>query len=99
MNVSRTDALQACLLGGGALPMAFIVLWDRTSTFAAIVSPLVGLCSGLIAWMVATKRSRHAGELPTVAEPSSAPVRELEWFEREDSFVLSLPRENPCEDR
>jgi hypothetical protein len=34
--------------------MAFIVLWDRTSTFAAIVSPIVGLCSGLIAWMVTT---------------------------------------------
>jgi urea-proton symporter len=35
--------------------MAFIVLWDRTSTFAAITAPLVGLSSGLIAWMVATK--------------------------------------------
>jgi Na+/proline symporter len=55
ISLNYLISILACLLGGGALPMAFIVLWDRTSTFAAIVSPIVGLCSGLIAWMVATK--------------------------------------------
>jgi len=44
-----------CLLGGGALPMVCILLWDRTSTFAVIVSPTIGLVSGLTSWMVTTK--------------------------------------------
>jgi Na+/proline symporter len=44
-----------CLLGGGALPMVCILLWDRTSTFAVIVSPIIGLVSGLTSWMMATK--------------------------------------------
>ncbi|RDW88318.1 urea transporter [Coleophoma cylindrospora] len=44
-----------CLLGGGTIPMVMVVLWDRTSTFAVIVSPMIGLASGLASWMVATK--------------------------------------------
>ncbi|TVY37783.1 putative urea active transporter [Lachnellula subtilissima] len=44
-----------CLLGGGTIPMVCILLWDRTSTFAVIVSPIIGLVSGLTSWMVATK--------------------------------------------
>ena len=44
-----------CLLGGGAIPMASILLWDRTSTFAVVVSPIIGLISGLTAWMVSTQ--------------------------------------------
>ncbi|KAH6673691.1 solute symporter family transporter [Halenospora varia] len=44
-----------CLLGGGAIPMASILLWERTSTFAVVVSPIIGLVSGLTSWMVATK--------------------------------------------
>ncbi|KAF2497759.1 solute symporter family transporter [Lophium mytilinum] len=55
ISLNYLISILACLLGGGALPMAFIVLWDGTSTFAAIVSPIVGLCSGLISWMVCTK--------------------------------------------
>jgi Na+/proline symporter len=44
-----------CLLGDGALPMLSILLWDRASTFVVIVSPIIGLVSGLTSWMVATK--------------------------------------------
>ncbi|KAF2116040.1 hypothetical protein BDV96DRAFT_686470 [Lophiotrema nucula] len=55
ISLNYLISMLACLLGGGALPMAFIVLWDKTSTFAANVSPIVGLFSGLISWMVATK--------------------------------------------
>lgn len=55
ISLNYLISIMACLLGGGALPMAFIVLWDRTSTFAAIVAPIVGLCSGLISWVVTTK--------------------------------------------
>ncbi|KAF2808751.1 urea transporter [Mytilinidion resinicola] len=55
ISLNYLISILACLIGGGALPMAFIVFWDGTSTFAAIVSPIVGLCSGLISWMVCTK--------------------------------------------
>ncbi|KAF3007163.1 urea active transporter [Neopestalotiopsis sp. 37M] len=44
-----------CLMGGGSFPIAAVVLWDRTSTFAAQASPILGLVSGLSAWMVTTK--------------------------------------------
>ncbi|KUJ16851.1 urea transporter [Mollisia scopiformis] len=44
-----------CLLGGGTIPMACVLLWDRTSTFAVIVSPIIGLVCGLTSWMVATQ--------------------------------------------
>ncbi|TVY29499.1 putative urea active transporter [Lachnellula hyalina] len=45
----------SCLLGGGTIPIVCVLLWDRTSTFAVIVSPTIGLVSGLTSWMVATK--------------------------------------------
>lgn len=44
-----------CLMGGGSFPMVAIVLWDGTSSFAAQISPILGLASGLTAWMVTTK--------------------------------------------
>ncbi|KAI0141289.1 urea active transporter 1 [Pestalotiopsis sp. NC0098] len=44
-----------CLMGGASFPIAAVVLWDRTSTFAAQASPILGLVSGLSAWMVTTK--------------------------------------------
>ncbi|KAK6064438.1 sodium symporter family protein [Seiridium cupressi] len=44
-----------CLMGGGSFPIAAVVLWDRTSTLAAQVSPILGLACGLTAWMVTTK--------------------------------------------
>ncbi|CZR62502.1 uncharacterized protein PAC_12399 [Phialocephala subalpina] len=44
-----------CLLKGGAIPMACVLLWDRASTFAVIVSPIIGLISGLTSWMMATR--------------------------------------------
>ncbi|KAF2096768.1 solute symporter family transporter [Rhizodiscina lignyota] len=43
-----------CLLGGGSIPMACILLWKKTSTVAAVCSPIIGLTSGLIGWMVTT---------------------------------------------
>jgi urea-proton symporter len=42
-------------MGGGSFPIAAIVLWDRTSTFAAQASPILGLACGLTAWMITTK--------------------------------------------
>lgn len=44
-----------CLMGGASFPIAAVVLWDRTSTFAAQASPILGLISGLSAWMITTK--------------------------------------------
>ncbi|KAF4637299.1 hypothetical protein G7Y89_g811 [Cudoniella acicularis] len=47
--------IQGSFIGGGAIPMACALLWDRTSTFAVIVSPVIGLVRGLTSWMIATK--------------------------------------------
>lgn len=56
-----------CLLGGGTVPMACVLLWDRTSTFAVIVSPVIGLVSGLTSWMVATKMRSGAINITTTS--------------------------------
>jgi urea-proton symporter len=55
ISLSWLVSILGCIIGGGTLPMALIVLWDGTSTFAAIVSPLTGLVCGITSWMVATK--------------------------------------------
>ncbi|KAF2644173.1 urea transporter [Massarina eburnea CBS 473.64] len=68
ISLNYLISILACLLGGGALPMAFIVLWDRTSTFAAIVSPIIGLCSGLISWMVVTQIRSGAINIATTGD-------------------------------
>ncbi|KAL1889023.1 urea permease [Sporothrix stenoceras] len=60
ISLSFLVKIFGCLMGGGSFPMAAIVLWDKTSTAAARWSPIAGLCSGLITWMVTTKvRSGH----------------------------------------
>ncbi|KAH8881060.1 urea transporter, partial [Thozetella sp. PMI_491] len=55
-----------CLMGGGSFPMAAIVLWDRTSTLAAQVSPILALCSGLITWLVCAQLRSGAINITTL---------------------------------
>lgn len=58
----------ACLMGGGSFPIAAIILWDGTSTFAAQASPILGLASGLTAWMVTTKIRSGAINITTTGD-------------------------------
>ena len=55
VSLSWLVKIFGCLMGGGSFPIAAVVLWDGTSTFAAQASPIIGLSSGLTAWMVTTK--------------------------------------------
>ena len=48
--------------------MASIVLWDRTSTLAAQVSPILALCSGLITWLVCAQVRSGAINVTTLGD-------------------------------
>ncbi|KAL4894700.1 Sodium:solute symporter family-domain-containing protein [Aspergillus ambiguus] len=46
------------IVGGASVPVGFILLWDRMSTTAAILSPWIGLICGMVVWFTTTwKRS------------------------------------------
>jgi hypothetical protein len=44
------------VIGACVLPLALTVMWKGTNKYAALVAPLVGLCCGLTAWLVAASQ-------------------------------------------
>lgn len=66
--------MQGCLLGGGSIPIAAIVLWNGTSTTAAVWSPIIGLASGLIGWLVATSIRSGSVSVATTGDATNSLV-------------------------
>jgi Na+/proline symporter len=55
----------AVLVGSGAAPLMFILLWDRTSTAAAIFGPVIGFFGGMIGWFVTAYKLNGAVTVAT----------------------------------
>jgi len=58
--------------GGAVFPAAFAVTWSKQSRAGAISGALVGLCAGLIAWLVEAKV--YYGELTVTSTGASYPT-------------------------
>ncbi|KAI1077463.1 urea active transporter 1 [Whalleya microplaca] len=54
VNLTWVLTILGVIVGGAAIPVGLILLWPRMSTVATLVSPWVGLCLGMIAWLVTT---------------------------------------------
>ncbi|PSS05239.1 solute symporter family transporter [Coniella lustricola] len=55
INLTWILTVLGVIVGGAAIPVGLILLWEPMSSVAAIVSPLVGLALGMVAWFVVTK--------------------------------------------
>ena len=49
------------IIGGGVIPAALTMMWDRQSKFAAMLTPPIALVCSLIAWLVTA--SKESGSL------------------------------------
>jgi len=64
LNLTWLLTVLGIIVGGGAVPVGLVLLWDRMSTIATIATPIIGFCLGLISWFITT--SQRSGEI-TVA--------------------------------
>ncbi|KAF2086670.1 Na+/solute symporter [Saccharata proteae CBS 121410] len=60
------------IVGGGAVPVGLVLLWDRMSTVATVVTPFVGLAFGLITWFVTASQRSGAINIATTGDTTNA---------------------------
>lgn len=48
--------LMGVIISSAVLPATLTLLWDKQNWVAAAFSPILGLCTSLIAWLVTTKK-------------------------------------------
>ena len=56
MNLTWILTVLGTTVGSAALPVGLILMWDRMSFLATVLSPWVSICFGLIVWFVVTKK-------------------------------------------
>lgn len=64
--------MMGCIIGGGVLPAALTLLWDRQSWAAATFSPIIALICAVIGWLVQAKS--QYGNLSVEATGSNYPM-------------------------
>lgn len=60
------------IVGGAALPVGLILLWNRMSTVAAVVSPWAGLGCGFIVWFITTWKRSGLINITTTGDTTNA---------------------------
>lgn len=61
LNLTWLLTILGIIVGGASIPVGLILLWKRMSTTAAVASPPIALCLGLIAWFVVSHQ--RSGEI------------------------------------
>jgi hypothetical protein len=64
--------MMGCIIGGGVLPAALTLLWNRQSWAAATFSPIIALVCAVIGWLVQAKS--QYGSLSVEATGSNYPM-------------------------
>ena len=72
VNLTWLLTMMATLVGGAAMPVGMILLWDRMSTTAAVVAPWVGQACGLLAWFVAAWQRSGVISIATTGDTVNA---------------------------
>jgi SSS family transporter len=60
------------IVGGAAIPVGLVLLWDRMSTIATIIAPWVGFFAALVAWFVVTKLRSGVISVATTGDARNA---------------------------
>lgn len=68
------------LVGGAALSVGLILLWDRMSTVATVVAPWVGLGCGLIAWFITAWKRSNVIDISTTGDTTNALAGDVTSF-------------------
>ncbi|OOF92547.1 hypothetical protein ASPCADRAFT_517916 [Aspergillus carbonarius ITEM 5010] len=68
------------IVGGAAIPVGLILLWDRMSTIAAIAAPWIGFSLGLIVWFVTSWKRSGGISVATTGDATNAVAGNLASF-------------------
>ncbi|PWY93108.1 solute symporter family transporter [Aspergillus sclerotioniger CBS 115572] len=68
------------IVGGAAIPVGLILLWDRMSTVAAIAAPWIGFSLGLIVWFVTSWKRSGGISVATTGDATNAVAGNLASF-------------------
>ena len=68
------------IVGGAAVPVGLILLWERMSTVAAIGAPWIGFMCGLIVWFITASKRSGAINVATTGDTTNALAGNLASF-------------------
>ncbi|KAE8153815.1 solute symporter family transporter [Aspergillus avenaceus] len=60
------------IVGGAAVPVGLILLWDRMSTVAAIAAPWIGFTCGIVVWFVTSWKRSGGINVETTGDETNA---------------------------
>ncbi|RDW84797.1 putative solute symporter family transporter [Coleophoma cylindrospora] len=72
INLTWLLTVLGIIVGGASISVGLILLWDRMSTLAAIISPWIGFFAGLTAWFVVTKLRSGVISVATTGDATNA---------------------------
>ncbi|PYI08432.1 solute symporter family transporter [Aspergillus sclerotiicarbonarius CBS 121057] len=68
------------IVGGAAIPVGLILLWDRMSTVAAIAAPWIGFILGVIVWFITSWKRSGGITVATTGDATNAVAGNLASF-------------------
>ncbi|PYH29016.1 sodium:solute symporter family protein [Aspergillus neoniger CBS 115656] len=68
------------IVGGAAIPVGLILLWDRMSTVAAIAAPWIGFGLGIIVWFITSWKRSGGISVATTGDATNAVAGNLASF-------------------
>ena len=72
INLTWILTVLGVIVGGAAMPIGLVLLWERMSLIATVASPWISLCFGLTAWFVVTKQRSREISVATTGDPLNA---------------------------
>jgi Na+/proline symporter len=72
INLTWLLTVLGIIVGGASVPVGLILLWDRMSTVAVLLSPWIGFFFGLTAWLVVTHLRSGAINVSTTGDATNA---------------------------
>lgn len=72
VNLTWLLTVLGIIVGGAAVPVGLVLLWDKMSTPATIFTPYIALAFGLISWFVAAKKRSGEISIETTGDTTNA---------------------------
>lgn len=72
VNLTWLLTVLGIIVGGAAVPVGLVLLWDRMSTPATVFTPYIALSFGLISWFVTAQKRSGGISIETTGDTTNA---------------------------
>ncbi|KAH9837431.1 solute symporter family transporter [Teratosphaeria destructans] len=72
LNLTWLLTVLAIIIGGGAVPIGLVLMWERMSTAATLGAPWIGMLCGLLVWFITAWKRSGAITIDTTGDTTNA---------------------------